>query len=423
MAKKVLTPPTYAVNNVQQLPDQVVDDAPNVKQTFDKTGADTKTYLTNDLIAELQSEAADAGSYAIGHNSTLIASLNVGDALEENRQALTNVVLGEIPDNTLTEAKMANEMKKIAGGVYPYNDGDANKTSIDTLNDRTDYGKTVGGTGDAITITTVTGDWTFAVGESIKGIAIANSTGAVTCQVDGGTVYDVKKLDGSSYVACEANDFEDNKPFELIGQNDGGDFFLLAPKGANPIDKWNNTTVVTNLDNTGAAVTDVVNVVGSGWVIAVGLKTAGFLDYTLEIDGAYVLGDALNAVRLEDFSSHFLMIRFESSFDFSASSDYFISYILGDDFEKGDLNVAIDGTSIGTASDNVVVSGKGWLYGINVDNTGVTSGLELLVDGVTIFSDKATETSIPLMIRFETGFTLKYPAASFNNANVTYTLD
>ena len=99
----------------------------------------------------------------------------------------------------------------------------------------TAYDKTIGGTANAITITTPNGGWSFATGKTVKGVATANSTGAVTAQVDGGTVYTVKKLDGSSYIACEADDFENNKPFELIAQNDGGDFFLLAPRGGSNI--------------------------------------------------------------------------------------------------------------------------------------------------------------------------------------------
>lgn len=118
-------------------------------------------------------------------------------------------------------------------GSTPVNATNMNKIEVGiAANDvRSYYGTTVGGTANAITLTSV--NFSFAVGESIKGIAAANNTTSMTAQVNGGTVYPIKKLIGSSYVDTQSDDFEDNKPFELICQNDGviGDFFLLAPKG------------------------------------------------------------------------------------------------------------------------------------------------------------------------------------------------
>lgn len=52
----------------------------------------------------------------------LIALLDEVDAQLATKTELANTVLGQITDNTLTEAKMANEMKKdIVGGVLSYN--------------------------------------------------------------------------------------------------------------------------------------------------------------------------------------------------------------------------------------------------------------------------------------------------------------
>ena len=51
--KKTITPSTVEVANIQALPDLVVGQASSLKQTFDKTGADTNEYINDVLIPEL----------------------------------------------------------------------------------------------------------------------------------------------------------------------------------------------------------------------------------------------------------------------------------------------------------------------------------------------------------------------------------
>lgn len=46
----------------------------------------------------------------------------------------SQIQAGLIIDNSLTESKMADEMKKIAGGVYPYDEGVINRDSINANN-------------------------------------------------------------------------------------------------------------------------------------------------------------------------------------------------------------------------------------------------------------------------------------------------
>lgn len=89
MAKKPITQNSVDVNNIQNLPDLVVGQAVSLKTTFDKTGADTKTYINNTLITELN---GNDGSFKIGHNSTNITANNVNEALEEvNAKDTANV--------------------------------------------------------------------------------------------------------------------------------------------------------------------------------------------------------------------------------------------------------------------------------------------------------------------------------------------
>lgn len=153
-----VTKPTFAVNNVQSLADLVQDQATVVKQTFDKTGADTKTYL-NSLCDEI--DALDAANAKLTGNQTIAgvktfssspivptpttdmqastkkyvddkdtaqtSALNThksgsdhdgryyteteSDAKYATKTELNNVVLGQIPDGSISNAKLATDVK------------------------------------------------------------------------------------------------------------------------------------------------------------------------------------------------------------------------------------------------------------------------------------------------------------------------
>lgn len=114
MAKKELTQASYDVDNVQSLPVQVKGQASLVQQTFDKASLDARTYNNDTLLSELADETLDAsGSHTIGHNSTNITADNVGDALTENRQAIVDAILGQIPDGSLTDVKLSNDTGQV----------------------------------------------------------------------------------------------------------------------------------------------------------------------------------------------------------------------------------------------------------------------------------------------------------------------
>jgi len=86
----------------------------------------------NAIITALESVLLnDSGSNTIGHNSASITAQNVGAALEETYQAAILAQGGDILDNSLTVAKMANEMKKgIAGGTAEYDVVDGMSTNV-----------------------------------------------------------------------------------------------------------------------------------------------------------------------------------------------------------------------------------------------------------------------------------------------------
>jgi len=108
MAKKILTQAAYDTDNIQSQPDQVKGQPTALKLAFDQTGIDAKTYTNTTQLAELQSETPnDAGANAIGAEGTF-GTDNVGDELKAVKDALDGVVLGQIPDGSLTDVKLSN---------------------------------------------------------------------------------------------------------------------------------------------------------------------------------------------------------------------------------------------------------------------------------------------------------------------------
>ncbi len=107
------TQPAYPVDNNRSQPRKPTLDYVAFQTLLDQVGEDTKNYLVS-FLAEL---AATSASYNIGHDSDNITANNVGGALEENRQAIVDVVLGDIPDGSLTDIKLSNEEGQIKDTV------------------------------------------------------------------------------------------------------------------------------------------------------------------------------------------------------------------------------------------------------------------------------------------------------------------
>lgn len=89
-----ITKPTFAVNNIQTLANQVAGQATALKVLFDKTGADAKTYLValcDEIDAELATKAEVAG-----------------------------IILGQITDGTLTDDKLSEDASDIKARFTAY---------------------------------------------------------------------------------------------------------------------------------------------------------------------------------------------------------------------------------------------------------------------------------------------------------------
>jgi len=118
MAKKILTPAAYATNNIQNQPDQVKGQASALKLSFDQTGIDAKSYTNTSLITELQETTAlITGAHAIGANTAGITGDNVGDQLLDLITQLQSVVLGQIPNGTITDDKLSQAAGQILDKV------------------------------------------------------------------------------------------------------------------------------------------------------------------------------------------------------------------------------------------------------------------------------------------------------------------
>ena len=102
------TAPAYDVDNIQGLADLTQDQATAVKILFDKTGADTKTYIIA-LLAELAAITAGA-SGAHNTGSAAIAGVTgttVYDQIANLKTQINDLVVGSIAEGTITEVMLA----------------------------------------------------------------------------------------------------------------------------------------------------------------------------------------------------------------------------------------------------------------------------------------------------------------------------
>lgn len=124
---------TVPTDSISQLPDKPTISASALKSKFDAYGEGDKPYINNILLPELEANTivgSDGGS-KIGLKLAQFVSTNVTGAILELYTTISTLVLGQLPNrsvtyekitlNTLTEAEMANDMKKgISGGVASY---------------------------------------------------------------------------------------------------------------------------------------------------------------------------------------------------------------------------------------------------------------------------------------------------------------
>lgn len=109
MAFTRITDPT---NNIASLANQPVEAPATLKQKFDQIGEDLKDYVNNTLLTELESSTLGSdGAKSVGLKLSQITATNVNGAVLELYNAITGIVLGQIPDNSLTNLKLGTDVK------------------------------------------------------------------------------------------------------------------------------------------------------------------------------------------------------------------------------------------------------------------------------------------------------------------------
>jgi hypothetical protein len=124
-----LTKPTWVTNTIQSLANRVTGQSTALKQNLDKAASDIKAYINDILTVEIDAlDAANVkntGNQTIAGIKTFSASPIVPTPTTNTQAANKSYVDSQspltIPNDSLTELKMANEMKKdIVGGVTAY---------------------------------------------------------------------------------------------------------------------------------------------------------------------------------------------------------------------------------------------------------------------------------------------------------------
>lgn len=199
-----LTKLTADVENISKLPDLPNQNGgltpAQLKAKYDQAGKDIKDFINNILISELPSEFA-------------------------TKEELDGIVLGQIPNDSLTEEKMASSMKKdIVGGVASYS----------SLKDIANYQTpTIVGTQIQLQKSNSSRLF-FKLGSDLSG-------GDITISLDGGSEVNLKDID-------DVNVTELSKGFiEVV---DNATFFTYAPKGAK-LD-----SIVTAIEDKGGTITE-----------------------------------------------------------------------------------------------------------------------------------------------------------------------
>lgn len=425
MAKLAISPSTVPVNTIQSLDDVVVGQAPSLKVAFDKAAADGKTYINDTLIAELN---GDNGSKKIGHDSPNIAADNVNEALEEVYAAIASTVLGEIPDNSIPNLKLASDIKvgslatltttEKSSVVGAINEIDAYVNGVpeqvDTI--ETDLNilrtaKTTTGSNVALAVDT---DGTFDMtrnGNTLSVIPNVANTGAMTIAVDGQTARAIQKAnDAGTLVALEAGDIKQNVPVQLVLQTSGTPVFIYAPK----VGAIKYGSLVINTPSTAFTMASVISVSGKGKfksVLNTSLTTA--TRFYFFIDG--VRYPSTNTYSLNEKHNMVIDFEFKTSFVFHTDS---VPLVVA--YELADVLFVRPTAATAAVSSAISVTGKGKLTSIS-SQTRTTS---LSIDGTFAFGsatvgntfdensclylNKLFSTGFVLYGNVSTGFEVKY---------------
>lgn len=246
-----------AVTNSTQYPKKPGSET-NARNQFDTAFKTITNQLNSDVTNKLNSTTNGGGAAHIGCTNVATGSgSTVYDNIAFTYAAAVNAAVNSVPNDSLTEAKMATDMKKdTVAGV-------ASTNAVTNIDSR--HGVfAVGGSNTALTITTNAG-YTYTQGRPIKFKANQTSTGT-TINVDGLGAKPFLKSDGTTNATTTAN-----KVYEAFyDTSNGGRFFVLARAEGNAVagdvlagktfSNDDDTNIIGTLTFTGTATTsDVVN--------------------------------------------------------------------------------------------------------------------------------------------------------------------
>ncbi len=236
-----ITRPTFPTDNVTSKGVVPVVDGSVMIATVDKIGVDVKAYL-NSLATEL--EAATAGD-DLGVTAVGIVANKLNAALTELQSNIVSAATGDIPNSSISELKMTDDMKKQAGGVAEFDTVDGLEASllslsedVGSLDEEIDILRTskdsTGATNAYILDTPATFD--FVDGNLVHFNPNFTNTGSATINIDGTTV-NIKKfdIDADVYVNLEAEDIKKFNTVQLRYDISEAAFCLAPKTGGSPI--------------------------------------------------------------------------------------------------------------------------------------------------------------------------------------------
>ncbi len=197
---------------------------PVIQGDFDERAIYNQTQINEILNALKSILLGDDGALTIGINAVGITANNVNAAIAEVQANVAGATLGLIPDNSLTESKMVDAMKKQAGGVAEFDTVTTNTTNIGTnatnigiIEDELDIVRTAKdstGTLDAYILDTpATFDYTID-GNLVNFSPNFTNAGSATISIDG-TTKAIKKPSGSTFIILSKNDIKEKHTTKL----------------------------------------------------------------------------------------------------------------------------------------------------------------------------------------------------------------
>jgi len=372
----------------------------------DITTLDGRVTAAEGDITTLDSEVVKiTGNQSIDGTKTYTSPVKgpiaVADEDYVRKDTVDGIVLGEIPDGSLTDVKLSNTAGQIKDTVSDNTTAiGTNTTDITTNETAIAEIAYMANTGTANAVVVAKEGFTLGNGSYIEWEQTASNTGAMTINVEGTGVKSLVKEDGTAYASGELEAGWYRAIYDLGNTR----FFIKASSGgANPFDAWLNT-FHSYENGSSMSATLVINVTGEGWLDSIFNFSSNAMQFSIEIDGVFVVESATRGAYVSQ--QYFASIRYETSLKVYVENtfNYAICYREGAEFEEAtpviSTNFPASVTPTGIIASETGASG--WIIA-----TGLDRDSKLVVDGSTLFTfaSAGVKDNIHLMIRYTDSFT------------------